>query len=317
MRYIVTRLASSVLLFFAITLFVFVAFFALPKSSNRGRHVPEAYRIHGSVPSQYAHYVWRLVRYGDLGSSYTSREAVTTQLLRAVPVTLSLIVGGLVVWLLISIPLGVLAAMRPRSLLDRAATMFVLIGVCAHPLWLGLMLSFLFGHELHVVPAVGYCSLSNISTGCEGLWQWAYHLLLPWVTFGFVNAALFMTMTRALVIEQMGEEYVRTALAKGAGSFRVLRAHVLKNVTLPLLTLIALNAGTALVGVVFIETAFDLPGLGGVLRRATLQHDLPLTAGSVLFLALAIVLLNLFVDLAYAALDPRIRFGRPVVAESG
>jgi peptide/nickel transport system permease protein len=305
-RYVLGRLASCVVVFFAITLFVFVAFFAMP-STNRERETTDAYRIHGSLAGGYAHYVWRFVAHGDLGYSYISREAVTRRLFRAAPVTLSLVAGGLVVWLLIAIPLGILAALRPRSLLDRAATLFVLIGISAHPVWIGLMLGYVFGHYLHVLPLDGYCSLNSISTGCEGLTQWAYHLVLPWVTFGVLNAALFTTMTRSLVIEQLHEDYVRTARAKGVGQARIVRAHVLKNVTLPLLTMIAISAGTALAGVIFVESAFGLPGLGGILRQAALQRDLPMIAGSVLFLALVIMLLNLFVDLMYALLDPRIR----------
>jgi peptide/nickel transport system permease protein len=179
--------------------------------------------------------------------------------------------------------------------------------VSAHPVWIGLMLGYVFGHTLHVLPLDGYCSVNSLSTGCEGLTQWAYHLVLPWVTFGLLNAALFTTMTRSLVMEQLREEYVRTARAKGASEGRIVRAHVLKNVTLPLVTMIGINAGTALAGVIFVESAFGLPGLGGILRRATLQRDLPMIAGSVLFLALAIMLLNLLVDLMYATFDPRIR----------
>jgi ABC-type dipeptide/oligopeptide/nickel transport system permease component len=114
-------------------------------------------------------------------------------------------------------------------------------------------------------------------------------------------------MMRALLREELSEEYVRTARAKGAGSARIVRAHLLKNVTLPLLTLIAVNAGTALAGVIFVESAFDLPGLGGILRQSTLRRDLPMIAGSVVFLTVTIVVLNLLVDLAYVALDPRIR----------
>jgi peptide/nickel transport system permease protein len=222
-------------------------------------------------------------------------------------VTISLVLGGLVVWLLIAIPLGMVAAMRPRSALDRAGLVFVLVGACAHPVWLGLMLSYVFGHYLHVLPAAGYCSLSSLSTGCAGLGQWTYHLVLPWVTFGLLNAALFTMMTRALVLEELDQDYVRTARAKGAGRARIVLGHLLKNVSLPLVTMIGINAGTALGGVIFVESAFDLPGLGGMLRRSTLQRDLPMTAGSVIFLALAIMLLNLIVDVLYATLDPRLR----------
>jgi peptide/nickel transport system permease protein len=305
-RYLAGRLASGVGLFFAITLCVFIAFFALP-TTNRERETTDAYRIHGSMSGAYTHYVWRMVRHGDLGYSYVTRQAVTTQLFKAAPVTLSLVAGGLVVWLLLAIPLGIIAALRPRSLLDRGATLFVLIGVCAHPVWLGLTLSYLFGHYLHVLPAAGYCSIASPTAACSGLGRWAYHLLLPWFTFGMLNAALFTTMTRGLILEELNAEYVRTARAKGVGELRIMRAHLLRNVTLPLMTMLGITVGTALAGVIFVESAFDLPGLGGILRRATMQRDLPLTAGSVLFLALAIMLLNLLVDVLYMALDPRIQ----------
>ncbi|MFL5952881.1 MAG: ABC transporter permease [Gaiellaceae bacterium] len=307
-RYVVVRVVSGVALFFAITLFVFVAFYAIPQD-RREQETTDAYRIHGSVPGEYAHYVWRIVRHGDLGYSYANREPVTKRLFRAAPITLSLVLGGVVVWLLIALPLGVLAALRPRSLLDRATTVFVLIGVSAHPVWLGLMLSYVFGHTLHVFPADGYCSVANLASGCDGLFQWTYHLILPWFTFGVLNAAMFTAMARGLVLEELSEEYVRTARAKGAGPMRIVRAHLLKNVTLPLVTIIGLNAGTALAGVIFVESAFSLPGLGGILRQSTLRRDLPMTAGSVIFFALAILLLNLLVDLAYTLLDPRVRFG--------
>jgi peptide/nickel transport system permease protein len=232
---------------------------------------------------------------------------VTTRLVQATPVTLSLVAGGLLVWLLIAIPLGMLAAIRPRSMLDRGSSFLVMLGLSIHPVLLGLVLSYVFGHRLNVLPARGYCSVNNISTGCDGLSRWAEHLILPWITFGIVNAALFTMMIRALVIEELNEEYVRTAKAKGAGQVRIVRAHLLRNVTLPLVTMIGVQAATSLGGVVFIETVFDLPGLGGMLRRGAQQRDLPLTAGSVLFLALAIMALNLVVDILYGVLDPRIR----------
>ncbi len=309
LRYVLVRIASSVVLFFAITLFVFIAFFALPRNDAFRRNLPSQYRIHGPVLGEYAHYIWRIARYGDFGHSYGNREAVTTRLWRAAPVTLSLVLGGLIVWLLISVPLGLLTALRPRSMIDRSATIFVLLGLSVHPLWLGLMMSWLVGNKLHVLPAQGYCSLNNLSTGCDGLSHWASHLVMPWIVFGMLNAALFTVMIRTLVLEELEEEYVRTARAKGAGERRIVTRHLLRNVTLPLVTMVGVLAGTSLAGVIFVETAFDLPGLGGILRQSTQRRDLPLTAGSVVFLALAIMVLNLIVDLSYVLLDPRTRRG--------
>jgi peptide/nickel transport system permease protein len=308
-RYLVTRLASSVALFFAITLFVFVAFFAFP-TGNGGRINRDPYRS-SSLPHAYAHYVWKLVRHGDLGRSYADREAVTTRVFRAAPVTLSLVLGGLLVWLLIAIPLGAVSALRPRSLLDRGLTVLVLIGLCSHPVWLGLMSGFLFGEHWHIFPNNGYCDLFSPTTNCGGPVQWTDHLLLPWLIFGLLNAAVYMIMFRAFVIDELGQDYVRTARAKGAGNIRVVRGHVLQNVMPSFMTMLGMNLGVALGGVIFVESAFGLPGLGGMLRRSILQHDLSLTAGIVVFLALAIMLLNLIVDLAYTVFDPRVRLRGP------
>jgi peptide/nickel transport system permease protein len=306
-RFVIERIVSSVVMGVALTLLVFLAFFRLAQEDSAGRRrSPEAFRIHGSALGQYVHWLWRLVAHGDLGRSYVTREPVGTRLMQAAPVTLSLVVGGLVVWLALSLSLGALAALRPRSPGDRASTVFVLAGLSLHPAWLGLVVSWFFGHYTHVLPAQGYCSIDNLSTGCAGLGHWASHLLMPWLVFGFVNAALFTSMLRALLREELGADYVRTAVAKGLPPGRVVRRHVLRNVSAPLLTMVGLTAGTSLAGVIFIESAFDLPGLGSMLRQAALRHDLPMTAGSVLMLAAAVVVLNLLVDLGYALLDPRV-----------
>jgi peptide/nickel transport system permease protein len=313
-RYFVTRLASSVLALFVITVFVFVAFNVLPKPPQQQRFTT-TYRIHGSLPHQYGVFLWNLVRHGDLGRSYADREAVTSRIGRAAPVTLSLVLGGVAVWLAIAIPLGLLSALRPRSLLDIVATTFVLIGISVHPLWLGLVLGFVFGEHWHVLPAAGYCELFSPSTACGGPAQWFDHLVLPWLTFGALNAALYTLMIRAFVREELEKDYVLVARAKGAGTGRILRTHVGANLLPPFLTMLGMNVGIALAGIVFVESAFGLPGLGGILRQSILRRDLPMTAGIVLFMTFAIVLLNLAVDLAYSALDPRIRRS-PVAAQA-
>jgi peptide/nickel transport system permease protein len=307
-RYVLWQLSSCVLLFLVVTLLVFVTFFALPHQPQPGqRSRTQAFRLHGSVSTSYLEYIWAIVRHGNLGNSYIDRSDVRTKLLHAAPVTLSLLLGGLLFWLLLAVPLGLLAALRPRSFLDRAGSVFVMIGLCVHPVWLGLVLSYFFGRYLHVLPPAGYCAIDKASTGCEGLWQWSLHLVLPWITFGILNAAFFTSMVRALVLEQLGEEYVRTARAKGASDVRVLTRHLFPTIGVPIVTIAALNLGTAIGTVVFIESAFGLPGLGGILRQAALRRDLPTTAGCVVFLAVGVMLLNLVVDLTYALFDPRIR----------
>jgi peptide/nickel transport system permease protein len=214
-RFIVARILSSILLFFAVTLFVFIVFFVMPQPQIRqlGRggnasdyDIHNALRLQGTLPDQYVHFTWGLVRHGDLGRSYANRREVKDLILNAAPVTLSLLVGGAVLWFLMAVPIGILSALRPRSLLDRSGMVFVLIGVSAHPAWLGLVLGYLLGYKLHVFPFTGYCEVFSPTTPCGGPTQWAYHLLLPWFVFAFLYAAMYARMIRATVLEPIDEE---------------------------------------------------------------------------------------------------------------
>jgi peptide/nickel transport system permease protein len=315
-RFVVARLLTSVLLFLAVTLFVFIVFFVMPQPTIRapGRggnasdyDIRNSIRLHGPLPAQYGQFTWGLVRHGSLGRSYYNRREVTEMIFEAAPVTLSLLLGGLVFWLLMALPIGVLSALRPRSLIDRAGMIFVLIGVSAHPAWLGLILGYLLGYRLHIFPFTGYCEMFSPQTICGGPTQWVYHLLLPWFVLSLLYAAIYARMIRANVLETLDEEYVRTARAKGAGEFKVLRTHVLRNAMLPVTTMIGMDIGTALGGVIFVETVFGLPGLGGMLRGAIPNKDLPVILGVVTFTTMGILLLNLVVDLTYAFIDPRVR----------
>jgi len=269
--------------------------------------IRDSIALHGSLPSQYAQFVANFVTDGSLGRSYYNRQQVSSIVRRAVPVTFSLVIGGVVLWLLLAIPIGVFSALRPRSLLDRFAMVFVLVGVSAHPAWLGLVLGHIFGYRLGWMPFSGYCEMFSPTTVCGGPAQWAWHLILPWFTFAFLYAALYARMIRASVMETLEEDYVRTARAKGGGQVHVLRAHVFRNSMLPIVTMLGMDLGTALGGVIFIETVFNLPGLGGVLRGAITQRDLPVVLGVVTYTTTAILILNLFVDVLYAILDPRVR----------
>src|SRR5512132_567499 len=316
-RFVIARLLASIFLYFAITLFVFVVFFVMPqptiRAPGRGGNASEydihnALRLHGTLPDQYAQFTWGLVRHGSLGQSYSNRREVKDMIFNAAPVTLSLLAGGLVFWLLMAVPIGILSAMRPRSLLDRGGMVFVLIGVSAHPAWLGLVLGWLLGFHWHIFPFTGYCEIFSPTTICGGPTQWAYHLLLPWFTFALLFAAIYARMIRASVLETLDEEYVRTARAKGAGEAKVLKSHVLRNAMLPIVTMVGMDIGTALGGVIFIESVFGLPGLGGMLRQAITAKDLPVILGVVTFTTIGILILNLIIDISYAFIDPRVRF---------
>jgi peptide/nickel transport system permease protein len=315
-RFVIARLLTSILLFFAVTLFVFIVFFVMPQPRVTGPgkggaadeiDIRDSIHLHGTMIQQYQQFVYGFVRHGYLGRSYANRQEVRSIIFRAAPVTLSVVLGGVIFWLLLAIPIGVMSAMRPRSLLDRVGMVFVLIGVSAHPAWLGLVLGYVLGYRLQIFPFTGYCEFFSPATICGGPTQWVYHLLLPWFVFALLYAAMYARMIRASTLETLDEEYVRTARAKGASELQVLRSHVFRNAMLPIITMLGMDIGTSLGGVIFIESVFNLPGLGGTLRGAIPGRDLPLILGVVMFTTVAILLLTLIVDLAYGFLDPRIR----------
>ncbi len=315
-RFVIARVLTSVLLFFAVTLFVFIVFFVMPqprvKGPGRGGNaddydIRDSIHLHGTMIQQYQQFVYGFVRHGYLGRSYFNRQEVKGIIFRAAPVTLSVVLGGVIFWFLLAIPIGVMSALRPRSLLDRAGMVFVLIGVSAHPAWLGLILGYLLGYKLQLLPFSGYCEFFSPATVCGGPTQWVYHLLLPWFVFALLYAAIYARMIRASTMETLNEEWVRTARAKGAGELKVVRSHVMRNAMLPIVTMVGMDIGTALSGVIFIESVFSLPGLGGTLRGAIPGRDLPLILGVVMFTTAGILVLNLVIDLVYALIDPRIR----------
>jgi len=212
-----------------------------------------------------------------------------------------------VLWLLVSIPIGILSTLRPRSLLDRVSMTFVLMGISAHPVWIGLILAYFLGFKLEAFPITGYCDLFSPSTDCGGPIQWAWHLVLPWATFAVLFAATYVRMIRAYVMETMSEDYVRTARAKGATERRVLSRHICRNALLPVVTILGMDIGLALGGAFFVESVFGLPGLGQVAVQAVDRVDLPVTQGVVVFGTLCILVFTFIVDVLYAWIDPRIR----------
>ena len=310
------RLVWGVVLFWAITVFTFVLFFVLPQPQIQlpGRagqdevNTRDALRLSGPIYQQYGQFVYRFVRHGELGRSYQNRREVNEIIRKAAPVTASVVLGGAVVWLLLAFPIGVLSALRPRSLLDRAGMIFVLIGISAHPAWVSLLLSRVLGRETGLFPISGYCDLfsPHPAAPCGGPTQWVWHLILPWFAIALLFAALYARMIRAAVLETLGEDYVRTARAKGAGAWRILRGHVLRNALLPVVTMVGMDMGMFLTGTIFIESVFGLPGIGGLLRSSINNRDLPVILGVVMFTTTAILILNLIVDLLYTAIDPRI-----------
>jgi peptide/nickel transport system permease protein len=317
-RYLLRRLLWAAVLLLAVTFVSYVIFFLVPANPARlmagpqapPEHVERVEKLLGlddPVPVQYARFLEQLVVDQSLGRSFATRQEVNDIIKAAAPVTASLVLGGVILWLSIAFPIGILSAMRPRSLLDRAAMVFVLIGVSAHPVWLGLLLSYFVGFKLGWTPLGGYCDMINPATDCGGPVEWAHALILPWITFALLYAALYTRMIRANVLETMNEDYVRTARAKGASEGRVMRQHILRNALLPIVTILGLDIGLLLGGAIFTESVFGLPGLGKTAVTSLEGFDLPTVQGIVVFSTLAIIVINLVVDLVYAWVDPRIR----------
>jgi peptide/nickel transport system permease protein len=312
LAYIARRLTWAVVLCLALTLVTFVLFYVIPQNSVRLRgsgatDIEKWSKLHGSVLTQYGEWLWRLA-HGSLDRSFYSRQPVTTIITNAAPITLSLTIGAAVVWMLIALPLGVCSAMRPRSLIDRAGMTLVLVGLSVHPVWLGLMLSYVFGYRLDLAPKGGYCDMFGPETSCGGPVQWAFHLLLPWITFAAVFAALYTRMIRASVTETLQEDYVKQARAKGLSEWQAMRSHVLPNALVPVVAMLAMDIGRlALPTALFVETAFGLPGIGRIFYQAIQRNDLPVLAGIIVVSCVAVVLLNLVADLLFAVLDPRVR----------
>jgi peptide/nickel transport system permease protein len=307
------RAAWALMLCLILSLFTFVIFYVVPRGQQtqrtRGRlaDIQRTQQFSGPVFVQYAQWV-SAVEHGSLGRSYVSRRPVRDIIRDALPVTLALTVGGAVFWLLIALPLGVLSAIRPRSLLDRTATVLVLVGISTHPLWLGLILSYSLGYQLHLLPSAGYCDLFSPVGSCGGPTQWFAHMLLPWFTFSLVFAALYVRMIRATVTETLQEDYVRFARAKGMSEWAVLRRHALPNAFIPVIPMVAMDISRfALPTALFVETAFGLPGLGQTLRNALIRNDLPVIVGVVVVTALVIAIVNFVGELIQAAIDPRVK----------
>jgi peptide/nickel transport system permease protein len=317
-RYLVRRILWAVVLFVAVTMVSFVIFFIVPVEPARliaGPQAPpdaverakKAYHLDDPVWKQYLRFMKTLVVDGSLGKSLATRQRVNDVVRAAAPVTISLVIGGAILWMLVAVPIGILSALKPRSLLDRAAMVFVLVGISAHPVWIGLILSYFVGYKLQLTPLGGYCDLINPSTDCGGPIDWFHSMILPWITFMLLFSALYVRMIRANVLETLNEDYVRTARAKGAPESQVMRSHVLRNALLPVVTMLGMDIGLALGGAIFTETVFGLPGLGKVAVEALTGFDLPIVMGITVFATLAIIVFNLAVDLLYAVIDPRIR----------
>jgi peptide/nickel transport system permease protein len=257
------------------------------------------------ILTRYFHYLSQLL-HGNLGYSYYNSEPVTTLLAQRIPVTASLALGAAVIWLLIGISSGVLAATRPRSTADRTVTASALFFYSMPVFLLGLILLYFLFYRLTlagiaIFPGSGYVPLT------EDPLAWAQHLALPWLTLALVTAATYTRLTRGAMLDVLGEDYIRTARSKGMSERRVTYRHGLRSALTPTVTQLGIDLGTVLGGAIVTENVFGLPGLGALAVQSVVQQDQPVVIGTVILAATFIVAASIVVDLAYALLDPRVR----------
>jgi peptide/nickel transport system permease protein len=250
--------------------------------------------LNDPLPVQYGRFLAGLA-HGRLGESFFYHRPVVEVLVERLPATIELTLAAMFIALLIAIPIGVIAAVKQYGAFDNLSMLVALLGVSLPNFWLGPLLIWLFSLHLDWFPVGGRAGLSS--------------LVLPAITLGAGMAAILSRMTRASVLEVLGEDFVRTARAKGLPERTVLFKHVLRNALIPVVTLVGLQFGALLSGAVITENVFSWPGLGSLFIDAIQCRDFPVVQGCVLYISLGYVLINLLVDLLYAAIDPRIRYG--------
>jgi peptide/nickel transport system permease protein len=316
LAFVARRLLQGVIVLLLISVVVFVMFFVAPHNVAlllAGRQataqtvadVARRLGLNRPVIDQYGSFLWGLL-HGNLGYSFYSSEPVTSLIASRAPVTISVAVGAAIIWLIIGIGTGVLAARRPRSWADRSATAGALVFYSMPPFLLGLILLFFLFFQLHLAgidlfPGSGYVGLLADPAG------WAQHLILPWFTLALVTATTYERLTRGALLDVLGEDYIRTARAKGLSERRVVYRHGLRSALTPVVTQFGIDLGTLLGGAIVVENVFGLPGLGALAVTSVTNQDLPVIIALVMVASAFIVVANIVVDVVYVLLDPRVR----------
>lgn len=240
---------------------------------------------------------------GDLGDSYFLGRTVLDAIKERIPVTLSLATAALFVAVVVGIPLGIIASLKPNSWLDTGIMGFSLLGVSTPEFFLGLILMFLLAITLKWVPSSGYTAMSESFVG------WARHMILPALAFGLGQSAYIARLMRSSMLEILNQDFIITARAKGQSEFMIIVKHALRNAFLPILTAIGMIYALLLGGAFITESLFRIPGAGNLIISSIRKFDFPVVQGALLFVAAAILVVNLVVDILYAFVDPRVRFG--------
>lgn len=315
-RLLLRRLGFGIVVLWLVATIVFGLYFVAPHNVARtlaGRQasaqtvelVRHRLGLDQPIHVQYLRFLGRLL-HGDLGYSFINAESVNTIVRRDLPVTASLALGGAVLWLVMGVAAGTLAATRPRSRADRLTTVTSLFFYSMPTFLLGELFLLLLFYRLTVAglpwfPGSGYVPMSR------GVGEWARHLVLPWFSIALVTAATYARLTRGAMLDVLGEDYIRTARSKGIPEARVTVRHALRSAFAPVLTQFGIDLGTLLGGAIVTEQVFGLPGLGREAVLAITTENLPVIIGIVIVASTFVVLANIAVDLGYALLDPRVR----------
>ncbi len=316
-RYVLRRLVESAVTFVLATIVIFLGVRALPGDPVRAlageendpqalAEIRRAYGLDESIVVQYVRYVGRALR-GDLGTSARTRLPVAETIGHALPVTLQLAAFAMVVAVLIGLSTGIVASVRRRTASEWAANTVALLGLSIPVFWFGQMVILLFAIAYPVLPASGFVSFFSDPV------QSLRHLLLPGLVLGSGLAAVIMRQTRSAMLEALGSDYIRTARAKGLGGAQVVFGHALRNSLIVVTTIVGLQLGALISGVVVTEQIFVVPGFGKLIVDGVLTRDYPMIQGLVLVTATAYIAINLLVDLLYSVIDPRIRVGGAVL----
>jgi peptide/nickel transport system permease protein len=317
--YIVRRVLWAILLLLVVSFLTFVIFNVFPSADpaalRAGRNATPALveQIRRNLGldkpfyTQYWNYLKGLVTHFDLGYSYYNSESVKSEIFSRLPATISVALGGFIVWMFIGIPVGIVSAIRPRSILDRVMMGGSLVAISAPVYFLGLVSLFLFAKGTGQLQWFGAAGSYVPITQNPG--TWFDSLILPWFTLAAAFAAFYARMTRGNLIETMHEDYIRTARAKGLHESKVITKHGLRAALTPIVTMAGMDIGLLLGGAILTEIVFNIPGVGRYAYLAIVNSDLPAIQGTVLFGAFFIVFANLAVDILYAFLDPRVTYG--------
>jgi peptide/nickel transport system permease protein len=317
-RYIIRRVIWMFVLLALVSALTFVIFYVLPTGDpaavRAGRlTTPELIArirhdlgLDDPLYVQYWTYMKAVVLHFDFGFSYVTGQSVRDSIVSRLPATISLTGGALVIWLAVALPVGVISAIRRRSLLDRLTMGGALLAISAPVYWLALVALYLFANDIGAIPIFdGVGSYVGIT---EDPGRWFGSLLLPWLVLAAGFAAIYARLLRSNLVEVMSEDYIRTARAKGLSERRVVWRHGVRAAITPVVTVLGLDIGMLLGGSILTERVFNIPGIGRYAFDSIRGDDLPAIQGTVLFAAFFIIVANLVVDIAYAFLDPRVRY---------